>query len=73
MGKLLIVVALVACAPVKQAHRWPAHRQQHDEQLEQLQTRTQELEATQHQLYERIEALEKELAKLKTAVPSPGT
>jgi septal ring factor EnvC (AmiA/AmiB activator) len=73
MGKLLLVVALVACAPVKQAHRWPDHRKQHDDQLEELQTRTHQLEASEHQLYERVEALERELAKLKSAVPSPGT
>ena len=82
MGKLVLVVALVACAPVQQAHRWPDHRHQHDEQLEQLQTRANQLEASQHQLYERMEKLEKELATLRhaapaqpaaSAVPSPGT
>ena len=75
MGKLLLAVSLVACAPVQQAHRWPDHRKQHDEQLEQLKTRTDELQATQQQLYDRLEKLEKELARLKSAsaVPSPGT
>jgi phage shock protein A len=84
MGKILLglVVAIMSCAPAKQPARWPNHRQQHDEQLEQLKIRANQLEASEHLLYERIEKLEKELAGLKqaapaqppaSAVPSPGT
>ena len=68
MGKFLLVVALAACGPVQQAHRWPDHRKQHDAQLEELKQHTQELE-------QRVLRLEEQLFRLQkaSAVPSPGT
>jgi hypothetical protein len=77
MRVITIVLALAACAEVRQTHRWPGHRQEKDAEIARLGEQTKVLASHAALLEARVKQLEQALAKLQqpppAALPSPGT
>lgn len=72
MRYLLGLVLVVACVPAGTSpKRWPNHRKVHDQQLEQIVSRTELLEHRVEELSRELDAAKAALAKLQ-ASPAPA-